>query len=141
MAARDRGFLRWRFSTDYRLFLARADRVPVGYAAARLVTRAGIKVGMVVDCVTAADSASGARLLASVVRWMEGQGASAALGYFLPRSAAWYSAREAGFLRLARAFAPRDYPVYVSVRPEGRYRPQLLNVSRWHLSLADSDLV
>jgi hypothetical protein len=141
MAARDRGFLRWRFGEDYRLFLARDGRAPVAYAAARVVSWAGLKMGMLVDCVTAGDGASAARLLASVVNWMEEQDASAALGYFLPQSAAWHYAREAGFLRLARALAPRDYPVYVSVRPEGPYRPQILNVSRWHLSLADSDLV
>ena len=141
MVARDRGFLRWRFGDDYRLFLARDGRAPVGYAAARVVTRAGLKLGMVLDCVTAGDGTSAARLLASAVSWMREQGASAALGYFLPRSPAWRRAREAGFLRLPRAFAARDYPVYVAVRPEGRHRTQLLNVSRWHLTLADSDLV
>ena len=140
MVARDRGFLRWRFGLDYRLFLARHGRAPVGYAAARLVTRAGLKVGVVLDCVTAGDGASAARLLASVVSWMRAQGASAALGYFLPRCSAWHHAREAGFLRLARGLAPRDYPIYVTVRPEGPHRAQLINASRWHLSLADSDL-
>lgn len=141
MVARDRGFLRWRFGADYRLFLARDGRVPVGYAAARIVTRAGVKVGMVLDCVTAGDGTSAVRLLASVVSWIREQGASAALGYFLPQSPAWHRAREAGFLRVPRAFAPRDYPVYVAVRGEGRHRTQLLNVARWHLTLADSDLM
>jgi GNAT superfamily N-acetyltransferase len=141
MVARDRGFLHWRFGPDYRLFLARDGRSPVGYAAARVVTRAGLKLGLVLDCVAAGDGTSAVRLLASVVHWMREQGASAALGYFLPRSPAWDRAREAGFLRLPRAFTVRDYPVYVAVRPESGHRTQLLNGTRWHLTLADSDLV
>lgn len=141
IVVRSCAFLRWRFGPDYRLFLARDSRAPVGYAAARVVTRSGLKIGMILDCVTTGEETNALPLLASAITWLREQGASAAMGYFLRRSALWHQACEAGFLRLPRSCAPRDYPVYVSVRPGDLHSTDLLNPSRWHISLADSDLV
>jgi GNAT superfamily N-acetyltransferase len=140
VVARDRAFLQWRFGADYQLFLARDSQGPLGYAAARLITRAGLKVGMVVDCLTVDDGINGLPLFEAVIAWLREQGASAALGYFRRGSAAWHRARAGGFLRLPRPLVPRDYPVCVSVRPGEHYQAELLDASRWHMTLADSDL-
>jgi hypothetical protein len=137
MARRDSAFMRWRYGTDYRLFVARHGGQPVGYAAARLVARAGLRLGLVVDCLGGATESM--RLLQTAANWMKDQGASAAVGYFLAGSASSQAAIEAGFVRLPRYCTPRSYPVYVSVR-EGRDRTTLLDASRWHMTLADSDL-
>jgi hypothetical protein len=137
---RDRAFLQWRFTSDYRLFSAHDAHGLVGYAAVRMITRAGLKIGMVLDCVTSDNGVSARPLLASVIAWLKEHGAVAAMGYFLRRSAPWHQARAAGFLRLARPFVPREYPVCASVRPDDPHRAELLHPSCWNMSLADSDL-
>jgi GNAT superfamily N-acetyltransferase len=141
MVQRDRAFLRWRFDASYRLFLAQADHGPVGYAAARLIIRAGLKLGMLLDCITAGDGVNAVPLLAAVLAWLREQGASAALGYFVRYSAPWHQARAAGFVCLSRPFIPRDYSVCASVQPDGPHSAELLNSTHWYMSLADSDLV
>jgi GNAT superfamily N-acetyltransferase len=140
MVQRDRTFLHWRFDASCRLFLAQASHNPVGYAAARLITRAGLKLGMLLDCVTAGDGANAVPLLAAVLAWLREQGASAALGYFVRYSAPWHHARAAGFVCLPSPLVPRDYPVCASVRPDDPHSATLLNPAHWHMSLADSDL-
>jgi hypothetical protein len=141
MVVRDRAFLQWRFGSSYRLFLARDARGPTGYAAARIIARAGLKIGMVLDCMTVGDGACTPPLLESIGVWLREQGASAALGYFLRGSAPWHQARTVGFACLPRPLVPRQYPVCASVRPEEPHGVDLLNPSRWYMSLADSDLV
>jgi hypothetical protein len=140
MVQRDRAFLHWRFDAGCRLFLAQAAHGPVGYAAARIITRAGLKLGMLLDCVMAGDGAKAVPLLAAVLAWWQEQGASAALGYFVRNSAPWQQARAAGFVRLPRLLVPRDYPVCASVRPDDPHSAALLNPAHWSMSLADSDL-
>ena len=141
IVARDRDFLQWRFGADYRLFVARDSNGPIGYAAARVITRAGLRVGMILDCVMTGDGKSAVPLLTSVLIWLRDQGAAAAMGYFLRYSAPWHQTRAAGFLRLPRPVVLREYPVYASVRPEDPHRMDLLNPAYWYMSLADSDLV
>jgi GNAT superfamily N-acetyltransferase len=138
--ARDRTFLQWRFSSDYRLFLGRDSQGPRGYIAARLITRAGIKVGMLVDFLTPDSGTSELPLLEAAITWLRAQGAAAAVGYFRRASIPWQQARAGGFLRLPRPLVPRDYPVCVSVRPDVPFQTDLLDASRWSMSLADSDL-
>jgi GNAT superfamily N-acetyltransferase len=140
MVQRDRAFLHWRFDAGCQLFLAQAAHGPVGYAAVRIITRAGLKLGMLLDCVTAGDSANAVPLLAAVLAWLREQGASAALGYFVRYSAPWHQARAAGFVCLPRPLVPRDYPVCASVRPDDPHSAELLNPAHWYMSLADSDL-
>jgi hypothetical protein len=140
MIKRDGAFLRWRFGSDYRLFLAYDAQGPAAYTAVRVITRAGIRIGMIVDCLTSTDYKYATSLFKSTLAWLRAQGACAAIGYFLPYSASWQQARTAGFRRLLRPFRPRDYPVCVSVRPEEPHKAELMNPSLWHLSLADSDL-
>jgi GNAT superfamily N-acetyltransferase len=140
IVVRNRAFLQWRFGSAYRLFLARDSQRPVGFAAARVITRAGLKIGMVLDCMTVSDRTCAPPLLESVIEWLRKQGASAAMGYFLRGSAPWHQARAKGFLRLPRLFTPRDYPVCASVRPEEPHTAELLTPSRWYMSFADSDL-
>jgi GNAT superfamily N-acetyltransferase len=140
MIARDHAFLKWRFGTHYRLFLARDTQGPVGYTAARLITRAGVKIGMVVDCLTVDAGASILPLLGSTIAWLREEGASLAMGYFLRGSPPWHQARAAGFVCLPPPLTPREYPVCASVRPEEPHRADLLNPSHWCMSLADSDL-
>ncbi len=137
---RDRAFLQWRFGSPYRLFLARDAHRPVGYAAVRLITRAGLYIGMVLDCMTVSDGTCGPFLLVSVIGWLREQGASAAVGYFLRGSPPWHQARAAGFVCLPRPLTPRAYPVCASVRPEEPRTVELLKPSCWYMSLADSDL-
>jgi GNAT superfamily N-acetyltransferase len=141
LVKRDRAFLEWRFRSNYQLFLARDSRRPAAYAAVRVVSRAGLKVGMVMDCVAADDGESAVRLMRSVMARLKEQGVSIAAGFFLRGSSFWNWARRAGFMRLPRFFSPRDYPVYVSVRPGNRHGDDLLNSTLWQFSLADSDLV
>jgi hypothetical protein len=140
LVTRDSAFLRWRFGRDYRLFLAHDAEAPAGYVAARVVTRAGLKVGTILDCITVGNGRSSGPLLGSAVGWLKQEGASAAIGYFLPHSAPWRQAREAGFLPLPRFCSPRDYPVYAKVQACEVHTTPLLNLSFWHLTLADSDL-
>jgi GNAT superfamily N-acetyltransferase len=140
MVQRDRAFLHWRFDAGCRLFLAQSAHGPVGYAAARLITRAGLKLGMLLDCVTAGEGANAVPLLAAVLAWLREQGASAALGYFVRYSAPWHQARAAGFVCLPRPLVPRDYPVCASVRPDDPHSAELRNPTLWYMSLADSDL-
>jgi GNAT superfamily N-acetyltransferase len=140
VVARDRAFLQWRFGADYRLFLERDSQGPTGYAAARLITRAGLKIGMVVDCLTVDDGTNALPLFEAVIAWLREQGASAAMGYFRRGSVAWRQARASGFLHLPRPLVPREYPVCASIRPEQPYSMDILNPLRWHMSLADSDL-
>ena len=140
MVVRDHAFLQWRFGPAYRLFLAHNAQRPVGYAVARVITRADVKIGMVLDCLTVRDGACAPCLLESVIDWLKGQGASAAMGYFLRGSVAWHQACAAGFACLPRPLTPRDYPVCASVRPEEPHTAELLNPSHWYMSLADSDL-
>jgi hypothetical protein len=140
MVARDCAFLQWRFGSDYQLFLGRSSQAPIGYVVARLITRAGIKVGMLVDCLTVDNGISALPLLEAVNTWLRAEGATAAMGYFRRGSIAWQQARAGGFLCLPRPLVPRDYPVCVSVRPDTPYRADLLDASRWSISLADSDL-
>ncbi len=140
MVVRDQAFVQWRFGSVYQLFSACDARSPVGYAAARVLTRAGLKIGMLLDCLTVPDGGGAPLLLGSVIRWLTEQGACAAMGYFLRGSAPWHQARAAGFLRLPRALTPRAYPVCASVRPEEPHAAELLNPSHWDMSLADSDL-
>jgi hypothetical protein len=140
MVQRDSAFLHWRFDAGCRLFLAQATHGPVGYAAARIITRAGLKLGMLLDCVTAGDGANAVPLLAAVLAWLREQGASAALGYFVRYSVPWHQARAAGFSRLPSLLVPRDYPVCASVRPDDPHSTELLNPAHWYMSLADSDL-
>jgi GNAT superfamily N-acetyltransferase len=140
MVARDQAFLQWRFGSDYRLFLGRGSQGPLGYVAARLITRAGIKVGLVVDYLMIDEGISALPLLEAVIAWLRAQGAAAAMGYFRRGSTAWQQARAGGFLRLPRPLVPRHYPVCVSVRPDTPCRANLLDASRWSMSLADSDL-
>lgn len=140
VVVRDRAFMQWRFGSDYRLFVGRDSQGPRGYVAVRLITRAGIKVGMVVDCLTAGDGTSEVLLLDAVTTWLRAQGAAAAMGYFRRGSMGWRLARASGFLCLPRPLVPRDYPVCVSVRPDAPCRAELLDASRWSMSLADSDL-
>jgi GNAT superfamily N-acetyltransferase len=140
MVQRDRAFLHWRFDAGCRLFLAQAAHGPVGYTAARIITRAGLKLGMLLDCVTAGDQANAVPLLAAVLAWLQEQGASAALGYFVRYSAPWHQARAAGFVCLPRPLIPRAYPVCASVRPDAPHSAKLLNPAHWYMSLADSDL-
>jgi len=137
---RNGDFLRWRFGPSYRLFLKRDSQGAGGYAAARVITRGGLKIGMILDCVVTNDEKSADLLIAHVITWLKEQGAAAAVAYFLERSTPWNQLRAAGFLPLPRFCAPRDYPVCVSVRPEDPQGTELLNPSRWHMSLADSDL-
>ena len=138
---RNGAFLRWRFGPDCRLFLLRDSRGPVGYAAARVITRSGLKVGMVLDCMTTTqDDSSVPLLLSSVVAWLREQGASVAVAFFLEQSVPWKHLRRAGFLRVPSVCAPRQYPVCVSVRPEDPQSRDFLSPSSWHMSLADSDL-
>jgi len=137
---RDRAFLRWRFGSNYHLFVTRNERGISGYAAARIISRAGLKIGMILDCVTSNDQASSLSLLSSVIAWLREQRASAAIGYFLRGSAPWHHVRTAGFVRIPSFCTPRDYPVCVNVRPGDSHSDDLLNTSHWHLSLADSDL-
>jgi GNAT superfamily N-acetyltransferase len=137
---RDLAFLRWRFDGDYRLFLARAPQGPVGYAAARVVSRSGLRLGILLDCILAHNTLSALPLLAAVVAWLREQGVSASIAYFVRHSAAWQIMRNAGFFRLAKPIIPRKYPVCVSVHSEHPHGAELLNASRWHMSLADSDL-
>jgi hypothetical protein len=80
------------------------------------------------------------RLLNSAIAWFSEQGAAAAVGYFVRRSESWLRARDAGFAVIPRACSPREYPVYATVRPDDPRGPELLDPSRWHMSLADSDL-
>jgi GNAT superfamily N-acetyltransferase len=140
MVARDRAFLQWRFGSSYRLFLARDAGGPAGYTAARIIARAGVKIGMVLDCMTIGDGVCALPLLEFVIGWLRKQGACAAIGYFLRGSAPWHQARAAGFLCLPRSLSPRDYPVCASVRLEDHHSAELMNPSRWYMSLADSDL-
>jgi hypothetical protein len=140
MAQRGSTFLHWRFDAGCRLFLARTAHGPVGYAAARIITRAGLKFGMLLDCITAGDGATATPLLAAVLTWLREEGASAALGYFVRHSTPWHQARAAGFVCLPRPLVPRDYPVCASVRPDDPHSAELLNPSCWYMSLADSDL-
>ena len=95
---------------------------------------------MIVDCLTGDDGINALPLFEAVISWLREQGASAAMGYFRRGSAAWQQARAAGFLCLPRPLVPRDYPVCASVRPEEPRQADLLDASRWHMSLADSDL-
>lgn len=140
MVQRDGAFLQWRFHAGSRLFLARDAHGPLGYAAARIITRAGLKLGMLLDCVMVGHAANAIPLLRAVLAWLREQGASAALGYFVPHSAPWHQARAAGFVSLPRPLIPRDYPVCASVPPDEPHRTELLNPAHWHMSLADSDL-
>jgi hypothetical protein len=140
MVRRNHAFLQWRFGADYRLFLACNARGPAGYAAARLVKRAGLSLGLIVDCMTVDNKISALPLLASVIAWLRQQGAVVAMGYFLRHSPPWQQARAAGFIRLPRSLAPRDYPVCASVQPDRPYSADLLNPALWSMSLADSDL-
>jgi GNAT superfamily N-acetyltransferase len=140
MVVRNRAFLQWRFGSPYHLFLARDARGPAGYAAARVIARAGLEIGMVLECMTFGDEACALPLLGSVIDWLKGQGACAAIGYFLRGSTPWHQARAAGFLPLPRPLSPRNYPVCASVRPEEPHYAELLNPSCWYMSLADSDL-
>ena len=141
LVKRDRAFLEWRFRSNYQLFLARESRCPVAYTAVRVVDRAGLKIGMVMDCVAADDGESAVRLMKSVMARLKEQGVSIAAGFFLRGSDSWNWARSAGFMGLPRFCSPRDYPVYVSVRPGHRHSADLLNPAFWQFSLADSDLV
>ena len=86
------------------------------------------------------DGANAVPLLAAVLAWLQEQGASAALGYFVRYSAPWHQARAAGFVCLPRLLVPRDYPVCASVRPDDPHSAELLNPAHWYMSLADSDL-
>jgi GNAT superfamily N-acetyltransferase len=140
MMIRNHAFLQWRFGPDYRLFLAYGSHGPIGYAAARILQRAGLKIGTVVDCITVDNKTSALPLLESVIAWLREQGASVAIGYFLCQSPPWHQARAAGFLRLPRPLVPRQYPVCVSVQPDRPYSADLLNPALWYMSLADSDL-
>jgi hypothetical protein len=140
MVVRDRAFLQWRFGSAYRLFALQGASGVAGYVAARIVVRAGLRVGMIVDCM-AAETVAGVRLLTAAVARLREQGAAAAVGYFLPQSLPWRCARAAGFLRLPEALAPREYPVYVRVRSGDEHGPALRDPARWLLSMADSDLV
>jgi GNAT superfamily N-acetyltransferase len=140
MAQRDSAFLHWRFDAGYRLFLAQAAHGPIGYAAARIITRAGLHLGMLLDCVIAGDGINAVPLLAAVLAWLREQGASAALGYFVRYSAPWHQARAAGFVCVPRPLVPRDYPVCASVQPDDPHSTELLNPALWYMSLADSDL-
>ena len=138
---RDHAFLQWRFGADYQLFVARDSHGPIGYAAARVIPRAGLRLGMILDCVVTDDGRSAVPLLRSVLVWFREQGAAAAMGYFLRDSAPWHQSRAVGFLRLPPPVVPRDYPVCASVRPEDPHSRDLLNPASWYMSLADSDLV
>jgi hypothetical protein len=140
MVVRNHAFLRWRFGADYRLFLLRDRRGPAGYTAARTLTRAGTKVGMILDCMTAGTATGALPLLEAVITWLRDQRASAVMGYFPRGSMAWRQAHAAGFFCLPRPLVPREYPVCASVRPEDPHRAELLDSSRWYMSLADSDL-
>lgn len=140
MVVRDQAFVQWRFGSMYHLFSAYDAQTPVGYAAARVLTRAGLKIGMLLDCLTDRDGVGAPLLLESVIRWLTEQGACAAMGYFLRGSVPWHQARAAGFLCLPRALTPRVYPVCASVRPAEPHAAELLNPSHWYMSLADSDL-
>jgi GNAT superfamily N-acetyltransferase len=140
MVMRNYAFLQWRFGADYRLFLAYDSHGPVGYAAARLVNRAGLSIGLILDCMTSDNKTSALPLLASVIGWLRQQGAVVAMGYFLHHSPPWQQARAAGFIRLPRPLVPRHYPVCASVQPDRPYSADLLNPALWYMSLADSDL-
>jgi GNAT superfamily N-acetyltransferase len=140
MVTRDRAFLQWRFDAGYRLFLGRNAKGPIGYAAARVITRAGLRIGMLLDCVTTGDKINALPLLADVLAWFKAEGTAVAMGYFLRHSTPWQQARAAGFLCLPRCLVPREYPVCASVRPEDPHSADLLNLSSWYMSLADSDL-
>ena len=139
--ARDRAFLQWRFGSQYRLFIDRDSQAPTGYVAARIIRRSGLQIGIILDCLTNNDETSALFLLSSVVAWLKEQGASAAMAYFLHKTAPWYYARSAGFLRIPAFCTPRDYPVCVNVRPGDPHYSDFLDASYWHLSLTDSDLV
>jgi GNAT superfamily N-acetyltransferase len=140
MVMRNHAFLQWRFGADYRLFLAYDSHGPVGYAAVRLLNRAGLSIGLILDCMTVDTKTSALPLLEAVITWLREQGAVVAMGYFLRHSPPWQQARAAGFLRLPRLLVPRDYPVCASVQPDKPHSADLLNPALWYMSLADSDL-
>ena len=75
MVQRDCAFLQWRFHAGSRLFLARGAHGPLGYAAARIITRAGLKLGMLLDCVMVGHAANAVPLLRAVLAWLREQGA------------------------------------------------------------------
>ncbi|MEO8324974.1 MAG: hypothetical protein ABI618_03940 [Nitrospirota bacterium] len=141
MAVRDQVFLRWRFDQDYRLFLARGTQGPTGYVATRVLAWKGIRIGLLLDCMNTGEGSSAKPLLAEAVGWLKRQGCTLAVGYFVQGSEPWRMIRDVGFLRVPLAVLPRDYPICVSVQPENPHCAELLNPARWHLSLADSDLV
>ena len=140
MVQRDGAFLHWRFDAGCRLFLAQATHGPVGgYAAVRLITRAGLKLGMLLDCVTAGRGQCGtvARGCAGLVA---GAGCLGRAGIFCAIQCAVASSPRRRVCLLPGLLVPRDYPVCASVRPDDPHSAELLNPAHWYMSLADSDL-
>ena len=116
--------------------LAQATHGPVGYAAARLITRAGLKLGMFLDCVTAGDGANAVPLLAAVLGLLQ---RVPRLRWDILCDTVRRGIKPAplGLSVLPRLLVPRDYPVCVSVRPDDPHSAELLNPAHWYMSLAE----
>lgn len=138
-------FVRWRFGPlagrSYRSWAAMTAGVLTGL----LVTRAGRLLGRPVtylsDVMVPGASHGAAR---DVLRAITGRAVAeknaAVIGWFAPRSRAGALLRSAGFLSVPRALRPRPYGVWACTNLPGETQAVVLDLTRWHMTLADSDL-
>jgi len=141
---RDARFIGWRFGPGsgrpYR-FLAEGKSA----ADALVVTCTGRLVGRDITFladVLALDSARDAarRMLMALVAQTVHERHAAVVGWFAPGSPVTQLLRTSGFRRVPRRLRPRPYSVVAWTNMAGTDGRDVMDLTRWHMTLTDSDL-
>ena len=142
---RDATFIGWRFGPGSGRAYRRWGIMEKGDLTGLVITGSGVTLGRPVTFVTDLMVSSTARDLARVVLrsisdHAARNGDAAVIGWFAPGSASGALMRSAGFVPVPRMWRPRHYSIWGATDLSGDAGTAALDLTQWHMSLADSDL-
>jgi GNAT superfamily N-acetyltransferase len=144
---RDAHFIGWRFGPGSGRAYRRWGVMRSGNLSGLVVTSPGLLLGRQVTYLSDINFPSSERehhVARSLLRIIAGravtEGDAAVIGWFAPESGAGILARSAGFIPVPRRLRPRHYAIWGATDLSGDAAARILDLTRWHMTLADSDL-
>ena len=114
----------------------------LGYAVLRCATIRRVKVGLVMDLLTAGDSLgeiAGARLMVEAEAYFRAQEMSLAAGLMVSSAVEYRILRRAGYRPVPRALAPRVFRFALFVHKTPECDLTWLSARDWFITLADHE--
>ena len=144
MVIRDRAYLSWRFAPvsgrQYHILIARSQEQMLGYAVLRNCTIRGVNTGLIMDLLltdSRLGELAGAYLMSETESYFRSRDVSLAAG-LVSRSAPEYRAlRQAGYVGLPQALAPRAFHFAFFVHDTSDRELSSLCACDWFVTLAD----